>query len=89
MSGTKFSDDDYTNLLKLREDYKNILMSIGQIELDKRLSDIEYDKSIKTLVSEHLKLVDIEKRMFDEIQKKYGDGSYDITTNTFTPLGDN
>ena len=84
MNEIKFTDDEIKSINNLREDFKQVLLQIGQLELNKRLAMLEYDTNITNLVDKHIDLLRIEKDIFDNIQKKYGDGTYDITTNTFT-----
>lgn len=82
---TQFSEEEVSKINELRTKFQTIIIQLGQIELDRKLKLKEYDEFEEKLLAEHSELVKEERELFSEIEKKYGEGEYDITTNTFTP----
>jgi hypothetical protein len=62
------------------------LEKLIQIEKRKRIEEIE--KLENELIGKHSALVQSEKDMFSELNEKYGDGNYDPSSNTFTPVSE-
>jgi hypothetical protein len=71
------------NILKsIREEYSNLIVNLGQIEVD-LVNLLEYKESLKqTLKSIKQK----ETNEVDQIRKKYGDGNINLETGEFSVI---
>ena len=63
--------------------FKKILKEVQKLNLEKQLSQI--DSNYESLTTEYEKTQTAEKDLVKSIQDKYGVGSLDIETGTFTP----
>ena len=84
----KFEDVDLEKLKELQDKFNNIVLQLGQvdIELIKNSQENERLNSVKeSLHSDFLKLRQDEQTLADELTKKYGVGVLDPRTGEFTP----
>ena len=84
----KLTKDEIENIKNLRENFNNITVQLGELELsriqtEQRLEQIQTDKL--TLETRYNELAMMEKNVVNELQSKYGVGSLDLTTGVFTP----
>ena len=84
----KLTSEEITKVQDIRKNYVSIKTAFGQlhltkINLEKQLSQI--DANYETLSTEYEKTQEAERNLVQSIQDKYGVGSLDIETGTFTP----
>lgn len=81
-SGLKqFGPEELAELSVIKEAYEQITLSLGQLEMQKR----EVSKNEKRLAERLVAIENQEKVFLDKILAKYGEGTFDIVTGTFTP----
>ncbi len=82
-----FTDDEVSRLNDLRRSVVDIFTQLGQIhiEIKHRLEDLERNQLELEKTYDDVKKK--EDEFFKELNDKYGNGSYDPTTNTFIPDG--
>ena len=85
----KFSDDEMKKLQKLQTSYQSKTIEFGQL----RVQSILLKQQLDTLENQEAQMeVDYsniqkkERDLVDQLNKKYGPGSLDPTTGTFTPI---
>lgn len=89
MSDTKtLTQEEITKVQDIRKNYVNIQNAFGQLHLtklnlEKQLSQI--DSNYESLTTEYEKTQTAEKDLVKSIQDKYGVGTLDIESGTFTP----
>ena len=84
----KLTKDEIENIKNLRENFNNITVQLGELELsriqtEQRLEQIQTDKL--TLETRYNELATMERNVVNELQSKYGIGSLDLTTGVFKP----
>mgnify|MGYP003132509824 CR=1 FL=1 len=88
MSEVKFTEDEIKKIDNIQFEYTRIKDSFGGICLNKislRNRIDELDKYEETLAKEYEDNVTKENSLMDELNKKYGDGSFNPETKVFTP----
>ena len=85
----KFTDEEIAEINKLREEFTQIFIQLGQISLDRKTKMNELDVLESQLVESHSKLTEREEIIFKSLNEKYGDGDYDPNTGIFTPITKN
>jgi|TARA_B100000287_G_C20556624_1_gene750693 lipid II:glycine glycyltransferase (peptidoglycan interpeptide bridge formation enzyme) len=89
MSETKqLSQEELQKIQDIRKNYVNIQTAFGQLHLtrlnlEKQLTQL--DVNSESLSAEYEKTQQAEQDLVKSIQDKYGVGSLDIETGTFTP----
>ena len=77
----KFSDEEINELGNIRKVYDDVVIALGQLEMQKR----ELKKN-ETRVQEKLSATEAQEKVFlDKIVAKYGEGTFDVNTGTFNP----
>lgn len=84
----QFTEEEVSRIQELRDRVLTINTRLGEIELnihelESAFEDLKNQKTI--LIQEHKTLQQDEQKLGDELRDKYGQGTYDITTNQFTP----
>ena len=84
----QFTEEEVNRIQELRDRVLTINTRLGEIELnihelESAFEDLKNQKTI--LIQEHKTLQQDEQKLGDELRDKYGQGTYDITTNQFTP----
>lgn len=82
----KFTDDEVSQINKLRDDVSVVFLELGQLHLEKKRKIDEFDSIEAKLLDTHSKLVEFETNLFKSLNEKYGDGNYDPETGVFTPI---
>lgn len=85
----KFTDEEIAEINKLREEFTQIFIQLGQINLERKSKVDELNALETQLVESHSKLVEREETIFKSLNEKYGDGDYDPNTGIFTPITKN
>ena len=82
----KFTKEEVGKINQLRQNVSNVFTQLGQLSIEKRRRVEEVEKVEEGLHEEHKNLQEQEKQLFESLNEKYGDGNYDPSTNTFTPV---
>jgi allophanate hydrolase subunit 1 len=77
----RFSPEEVSEVTAIRESYDSIVVSFGQLEMQKR----ELAKTEKRIEERIVATENQEKVFLDKIVAKYGEGTFDIATGIFTP----
>jgi chromosome segregation ATPase len=85
----KFSDDEMKELQELQTSYQNKTIEFGQLRvqsilLKQQLSALE-DQEAQVEV-DYSNIQKKERDLVDQLNKKYGPGTLDPSTGTFTPI---
>tara|TARA_B100000424_G_C22847834_1_gene452213 strand:+ start:270 stop:545 length:276 start_codon:yes stop_codon:yes gene_type:complete len=84
----KFTDEELNEIQSIQDNYNDISIQFGQIEVQKILINQQLEtleKSHEGLNSDYKKAQQIEKELSEKLNKKYGTGTLDIKTGIFTP----
>ena len=81
----KFTDEEISQINKLRDDVSVVFLELGQLHLEKKRKIDEFNSIESNLLETHSKLVEFETNLFKSLNEKYGDGNYDPETGVFTP----
>ena len=81
-SSLTFSSDEINKIKKLREEITNLAASFGQLYINK----IKFEEQETLLKNKLSSLEEQEKQIAENLTKKYGKGSLDLETGTFTPI---
>ena len=83
-----FTNEEKERVLNIQSKVVSITARLGEIEVDVRGLDDKF-KQLKDekeqLLSSYGELRLEESKLSTELREKYGDGTYDVKTNTFTP----
>jgi len=85
---TKFTDEELNEIQSIQDNYNDISIQFGQIEVQKILINQQLEtleKSHEGLNSDYKKAQQVEKELSEKLNKKYGTGTLDIKTGIFTP----
>lgn len=81
----QFTQEEVTQLSELRRDVSDVFTQLGQLSIERKRRMDELDSIESQLLSKHQELQKVEQDLFQSLNKKYGDGNYDPSTNVFTP----
>ena len=81
-SSQTFSSDEINKIKKLREEITNLAASFGKLYINK----IKFEEQETLLKNKLSSLEEQEKQIAENLTKKYGKGSIDLETGTFTPI---
>ena len=83
-----FSEEEKKKITEIQSKVLAITSRLGEIQL----AYLSFEESMKSLQEERQGLVESYKESVNEanelakvLREKYGDGTYDVQTNTFTP----
>lgn len=84
----QFTEDEVKKINELRQRVLSINTRIGEIEilvheLESEFQNLKTEK--QTLFQSYSEMKSEEMKLANELREKYGEGTYDIATNTFTP----
>lgn len=84
----QFTEEEVAEIKGLQQQVLTTISKIGEVELN--IQDLEdsykaLQNEKNSLISEYNDLRVKETEIGKRLREKYGDGTYDITTNTFTP----
>ena len=82
----KFTEEEVGKINQLRQDVSNVFTQLGQLTIEREKRNSELDGLKNQLIETHKNLQSDEKKMFEGLNEKYGDGNYDPATNTFIPV---
>ena len=84
----EFSKEEKSKIENIQTKVLQITARLGEIEIDVNTLETQFTnlKEEKlNLMKSYSKLKVEEQTLAGELRKKYGEGTYDITTNQFTP----
>ena len=76
-----FTEDELENLKDLQSQYQTVIYQWGQLQVEHKLLN---DKKLE-IESIYDSLRQREKEIMDSLNSKYGDGTLDLDSGTFTP----
>jgi|21_taG_2_1085346.scaffolds.fasta_scaffold150573_2 hypothetical protein len=79
--GTKFTEEEMEKINKIKVEYNESTIRLGQIAIDKLL--LEEEES--SLAKEYREIRGKEIALAKELSKKYGVGNLDLETGVFVP----
>ena len=88
MSEVKFTEEEMQKLAQLQQSYQQLQATFGQLKVQKIMLDDQMSNLEETEISieEQYKKAQASERDFvKELNEKYGPGTLDPTTGTFTP----
>jgi regulator of replication initiation timing len=85
----QFTNEEVAEIKDLQKQVVTTISKVGEVELN--IQDLEANyKALKneknSLISEYGNLRVKETELGKRLREKYGEGTYDITTNQFTPI---
>lgn len=83
-----FTEEERNRIFEIQNKILSLTSRLGEIEidvtiLDKKFSELKSEK--EQLVNSYDELRAQEDTLASELREKYGDGTYDIQSNVFTP----
>ena len=84
----KFTDDELKQLQELQTSYQEKQLQFGQLKVQKLLLQQQVNtlkESESKLEVDYSEIQENERKIVDELNKKYGPGSLDPATGVFTP----
>jgi len=84
----KFTDEEVSKIQGLQQKVMTTNTRIGEIELlihglEREFQELKNEK--QSLIGEYANIQQEEVELSVELKEKYGEGTYDISTNQFTP----
>ena len=83
-----FSEEEKKKIADIQSKVLSITSRMGEIEIGITALDEQFT-SLKTekveLLKAYKELAEDERKFGEELRAKYGEGTYDVPTNTFTP----
>ena len=77
-----FSKEELEELVELKKDINQLSFDLGQLSINK----IKLEENENILKKELYSIESKEKDLAKKLTKKYGKGSIDLETGTFTPI---
>lgn len=82
----KFTEEEVSEITKLRQDVAAVFTQLGQLSIEKSRRLDEINGLEEQLLAQHRMLQEQEQTLFKTLNEKYGDGNYNPETNVFTPM---
>lgn len=82
------TDDEVGAIRTIRKRSSELVVKLGQVRLEQiRINSLanQVGEAEKEVLAEYGRLVQQEQDTFKSLSEKYGDGSLDLETGTFTP----
>ena len=84
----QFTQDEVSKIQELQQKVMTTNTRIGEIELlihglEREFQELKNEK--QSLIGEYANIQQHEMELSVELKEKYGEGTYDISTNQFTP----
>lgn len=77
----KFSEQELNSIKELQKEYNKLSIALGQLELEKMVLKTREE----TLYSTFKTISEKEQTIIQDLNSKYGVGSLNLETGTFTP----
>jgi len=81
----KFTEEEVSEINTLRQNVANVFTRLGQLSIERKRRISEIENLEKGILDEHQLLIEQENKLFQDLNKTYGDGNYDPNTEVFTP----
>ena len=88
MADTKFSQEEMDKIKEIQSSYVGVQQAFGQLEVNRIRLEQQLDSTQQASVDLREKFSEVqdnEQKFIEELNKKYGDGSLDLESGTFTP----
>ena len=88
MADTKFSQEEMDKIKEIQSSYVGIQQAFGQVEVGRLRLEQQLDSTQQASVDLRNKFTEVqgdEQKFIEELNTKYGDGSLDLESGTFTP----
>ena len=72
----KLTEEELSEIKSIRQDYTNLLLSLGELELQQ----VSINKEKQNLLEVQAKLFEKETQVASRLQEKYGQGNIDLET---------
>ena len=85
---TKFTEKELTKIKEIQNSYLGVQQAFGQLEVNKLRLNQQLDASLDASDELRSKFTEIqtdEQKLIEDLNEKYGDGTLDIESGTFTP----
>ena len=85
---TKFTDEELKQIKDIQNSYLGVQQAFGQLEVNKLRLNQQLDSVLNASDELRLKFKEIqndEQKLIEDLNEKYGDGTLDIESGTFTP----
>ena len=85
---TKFSQEEMDKIKEIQSSYVGVQQAFGQLEVNRIRLEQQLDSTQQASVELREKFSEVqdnEQKFIEELNKKYGDGSLDLESGTFTP----
>ena len=84
---TKFSEEEMKKIKEVQNSYINVQQAFGQLEVNRLRLEQQLDSTLKASDDLRNKFNDIQKdeqSLIEDLNTKYGDGTLDLDSGTFT-----
>ena len=88
MAEKKFTDEEMGKIKEIQSSYLGVQQAFGQLEVNRIRLEQQLDATQKASVDLRDKFSEVQKEeqgFIEDLNKKYGDGSLDLESGTFTP----
>ena len=88
MSDTKFTQKEMDKIKEVQSSYLGVQQAFGQLEVNRIRLEQQLDATQQASVELRDKFTETqqnEQKFIEELNTKYGDGSLDLESGTFTP----
>ena len=88
MADTKFSQEEMDKIKEIQSSYVGVQQAFGQLEVNRIRLEQQLDSTQQASVDLRNKFSEVqgnEQKFIEELNTKYGDGSLDLESGTFTP----
>ena len=88
MADTKFSQEEMDKIKEIQSSYVGVQQAFGQLEVIRIRLEQQLDATQQASSDLRKKFSDVqgdEQKFIEELNTKYGDGSLDLESGTFTP----
>ena len=88
MADTKFSQEEMDKIKEIQSSYVGVQQAFGQLEVNRIRLEQQLDATQQASSDLRKKFSDVqgdEQKFIEELNTKYGDGSLDLESGTFTP----
>ena len=88
MADTKFTQKEMDKIKEIQSSYVGVQQAFGQLEVNRIRLEQQLDSTQQAssdLRDKFLETQQNEQKFIEELNEKYGDGSLDLESGTFTP----
>ena len=88
MANTKFTQEEMDKIKEVQSSYVGVQQGFGQLEVNRIRLEQQLDATQQASVELRDRFSEVQKeeqKFIEELNEKYGDGSLDLESGTFTP----